>query len=144
MGTVHLAPGRTVCDRGQSPGVSVVTTLGPGRSGVRFSAGLRDFSPKRTKRVVWPTQPTIQLGVNWPGQADCSPTSVLEIKNECIFICTALYAFILAQGLYLFLSREPVLWVTGRRLPCHIRLEQFYFPCPYFSDCSAWVVCDDE
>lgn len=34
-----------------------------------------------------------------------------------MYLCAALYAFILAQGLYLFLPREPVLCATGSRLP---------------------------
>ena len=99
---------------------------------------VKGLSSKTYKPVVWPTQPTVQLRVKWPGQADCSPTSVVEVKNECIFICTALYAFILAQGLYLFLPREPVLWVTGSRLPRRIRLDHFHLTCPYFSRLFCW------
>jgi len=110
VGTVHLAPDRTECDRGQSGSVysdnaRCWTVRGSilGRVKTLFS--------KKYKPVVWPTQPTIQLGLKSPGQADCSPTSVAEVKNESIFICTALYAFILAHGLYLFLYRESVLCV---------------------------------
>jgi hypothetical protein len=80
VGTIHLAPDRTECDCSQSRGVSILTTLGAGRYGVRFLAGSRDFL-KTYKPVVWPTQPTVQLGVKWPGQPDCSPTPVVEVKN---------------------------------------------------------------
>lgn len=52
--TVHLAPDRTECDCGQSRGVSIMTALGAGRSGVRFSVGSRDFPPKRTNRLYDP------------------------------------------------------------------------------------------
>ena len=57
VGTVHLAPDGTECDCGQSRGVSIVTTLGDGRSGVRFSAESRDFTPKRTNRLCDPLSP---------------------------------------------------------------------------------------
>ena len=60
---------------------------------------------------MWPTQPTIQLALKSPWQADCSPTSVVAVNNESIFICTALYTFILAHGPYIFLYRESVLCV---------------------------------
>ena len=60
---------------------------------------------------MWPKQPTIQLELKSPWQADCSPTSVAVVNNESIFICTALYAYILAHGPYLFFYRESVLCV---------------------------------
>jgi hypothetical protein len=103
VGTVNLAPDRTDCDRYQIRGASIVTTLGSGSFGVQFSSGSKALFSKNYKPVVWPTQPTIQLGLKSPGQADCSPTSVVEGKNESIFLCTALYALNLAHGLYLFL-----------------------------------------
>jgi hypothetical protein len=54
VGTVHLAPDRTVCD---CRGVSIVTTLGAGRCGARFSAGSRNFPPKRTNGLCGPLSP---------------------------------------------------------------------------------------
>ena len=66
---------------------------------------------RKYKPVVWPTQPTIHLGLKSPGQAECSPTPFVVVINETIFLCTALYAFILAHGLYMFLYRESVLCV---------------------------------
>ena len=66
---------------------------------------------RKYKPVVWPTQPTIQLGLKSPGQAECSPTTFVVVINETIFLCTALYAFILAHGLYLFLYGESELCV---------------------------------
>ena len=77
--------------------------------------------------------------------SDCSPTSVVEVKNGCIFICTALCAFILAtQAVPVLVHSVYVVCDTGCRLPCHIGLVPFHFPCPYLTDCSAVGVCDDR
>ena len=46
VGTVLLEPDRRECDLGQIRVASIVTMLGAGRSGVRFSAGSRYFTPK--------------------------------------------------------------------------------------------------
>ena len=93
---------------------------------------------------MWPTQPTIQLQLKSPGQADCSPKFLVEIKNESIVIWSALYAFILAHGLYLFLYRESVLCVRQGVIYPAMSVWVVPFPVPVFPTVLRGVVCDDE
>ena len=62
VGTVHLAPDSRECDRDRSRRASIVTMLGAGRSGVRFSAGSRYFTPKRTNQLCGSLSPLYSKG----------------------------------------------------------------------------------
>ena len=98
---------------------------------------VKKFFSKKYQPVVWPTKPTIQLGFKSPGQTDCLPKSVFEVKNESIFVCTALYAYFLAHGLYLFLYGESLLCMRqGVTYPAMSDWGSS-FSVRVFSDCCA-------